>query len=79
MKKVTLTPALKSAKTLIEATSRFTLGQVSIEVENDHLIVIPTKTDTFGATELCGLLQHPINGYFVVRDEKVVLMIYSME
>ena len=70
---------LLAVKTLIESTARFTLNQISIEVENDHLIVIPTKTDTFGATELCGLLQHPLSGYFSVRDEKVVLMIYSME
>ena len=79
MKKVTLSPALKSIKALIESTSRFTLGQITVEVEEDHLYVVPVKTDTFGATELCGLLQYPLSGYFTVRDEKVILSIYSME
>ena len=78
MKKVTLSPALKSIKALIESTARFTLGQITVEVERDHLCVVPVKTDTFGATELCGFLQHPLSGYFTVRDERVVLSIYSM-
>lgn len=79
MKKVTLSPALKSVKALIESTSRFTLGQIAVEVEGDHLNVVPVNTVTFGATELCGFLQHPLSGFFTVRDEKVVLSIYSME
>ena len=79
MKKVTLNPALKSVKTLIESTSRFTLGQITVEVEEDHLHVVPVKTVTFGATELCGFLQHPLSGYFTVRDKKVILSIYSVE
>ena len=79
MKKVTLNPALKSVKALIEGTARFTLGQITVEVEGDHLNVVPVKTDTFGATELCGFLQHPLSGYFTVRDERVILSIYSME
>ena len=77
MKKVTLNPALKSVKALIEGTARFTLGQITVEVEEEHLNVVPIKTDNFGATELCGFLQHPLAGYFTIRGKKVVLLIYS--